>query len=270
MTQRYQHLGKSSSYSQGYNPQLLDPISRNKIRKSLNLNIDKELYGFDRWFCFEISALNSNLKPFNLMLYFDVLCSSPYMVESKSLKLYLNGFNNCIVDGSEELIHTLNKDLSNCLESPVYFKSFDIKKMFKNISHGFSCLDNQDALQSFKFNASQEMFIDAEEHVFQEYYTELFRSLCPVTNQPDWASVFLKYMGKKINVSSLLNYLCSYRECAMFHESCVEKIYNDIYKFANCKTLSVYAHFLRRGGISLMPVRTSSNDSLDLIYDSRF
>lgn len=103
----------------------------------------------------------------------------------------------------------------------------------------------------------------------ESWITQLFRSVCPVTGQPDWGTVRVSYTGPCIDPAGLLGYLISYRQHAGFHENCVERIFVDISDRCRPTQLTVAARFTRRGGLDINPIRASQPEALDDIRDPR-
>ena len=262
------HLGNRSSFVSSYDAGLLERIPRKKIRQVLGGGSSQEINGFDRWVCYEVSALDRVCKPFFCVLMFDVPVSSSYIVESKSLKLYLQSLNFHCVDGVSDLIDMINCDLSACLDVDIRCSVVD------GLDKGGRALENRVCLDSCIDGFVSRSTVDvsllslkSSDVVSASYYTKLFRSLCPVTHQPDWATVMVSFTGKNVSMSSLLSYMCSYRETASFHESCVERMFVDISQFTKASSCIIYASFLRRGGISIIPFRSFFDTPSHLCFD---
>lgn len=253
-------LGQNTSYPRGYSPHLLDPISRKKNRNLLQLNSeDLPFHGGDMWTVFELSWLNPNGKPEVGMLTIMFPVDSPYIIESKSMKLYFNSLNFHRFASADAVYATILKDLSHACGAQVQLRLQLLNSQKVETVGQFSgtCLDTIDIAIS-DYSSASPTLLKSESYTSNEtLYTNLFRSHCPVTDQPDWASIQIKYSGKQIIHGSLLAYLLSYREHQDFHESCVEKIFMDILKHCQPKRLTVYARFLRRGGIDINPFRSN-------------
>lgn len=266
-------LGKQTAYIDVYDNSLLQPISRKFAREQLQIIGDLPFYGFDIWNCYEVSWLNQTGKPEIRILEFMVSSDSPNIIESKSLKLYLNSFSNTKLSSSEQVIELITRDLSLIFGSDVIvflkdLESYDVTRLqsFSGIN-----LDRLDVtITSFEISQNLPKLLEDNTKIVDEVlYSNLLKSNCLVTNQPDWASVQISYRGKKIDHSSLLKYLVSFRNHNEFHEQCVERIFCDISKFCIPDELTVYARYTRRGGIDINPIRSSSNLDITKISNLR-
>ncbi|MFM9156095.1 MAG: NADPH-dependent 7-cyano-7-deazaguanine reductase QueF [Polynucleobacter victoriensis] len=257
-------LGKNSENPNQYSPDLLFPISRDENRAKLGIQSQSlPFFGVDIWNAYELSWLNAKGKPQLAIATFMVPANSPNIIESKSWKLYLNSLNNHRFHSNDELIDTLRKDLSKAagatvtvqLHSPESQSASGMKELPGKI------LDRLD----LEINPSQKPTSDLLSSdpslglVEETLVTHLLRSNCPVTGQPDWASVQINYVGPTINEEGLLRYLIAFREHQEFHEHCVEKIFIDIKNKCRPNKLSVYARYTRRGGIDINPFRADYN-----------
>lgn len=257
-------LGKNSENPNHYSPDLLFPISRDENRAKLGIQSQSlPFFGVDIWNAYELSWLNAKGKPQLAIATFMVPANSPNIIESKSWKLYLNSLNNHRFHSNDELIDTLRKDLSKAagatvtvqLHSPESQSASGMKELPGKI------LDRLD----LEINPSQKPTSDLLSSdpnlglVEETLVTHLLRSNCPVTGQPDWASVQINYVGPTINEEGLLRYLIAFREHQEFHEHCVEKIFIDIKNKCRPSKLSVYARYTRRGGIDINPFRADYN-----------
>ena len=251
-------LGKTSTYLDGYDPTLLFPISRSSAREKVGIN-DVSDFGQDLWNAYEFSWLNSNGLPVSKVLEIRVKHSSAQVVESKSMKLYLNGFAQSNFDEESEVLETLQKDLESAFDGEL---SISFKKQMDAESvlplRNFINLD-QLPVETKNYNYSKDsLSVSTNKRVNEEkLVTNVFRSLCPVTSQPDWASVLIEYTGFQINHGGLLKYLVSYRNHQAFHETTIERIFADIQSSCNPEEITVYGRFLRRGGIDINPFRSS-------------
>ncbi|MFM8460683.1 MAG: NADPH-dependent 7-cyano-7-deazaguanine reductase QueF [Polynucleobacter victoriensis] len=257
-------LGKNSENPNQYSPDLLFPISRDENRAKLGIQSQSlPFFGVDIWNAYELSWLNAKGKPQLAIATFMVPANSPNIIESKSWKLYLNSLNNHRFHSNDELIDTLKKDLSKAagatvtvqLHSPESQSASGMKELPGKL------LDRLD----LEINPSQKPTSDLLSSdpslglVEETLVTHLLRSNCPVTGQPDWASVQINYVGPTINEEGLLRYLIAFREHQEFHEHCVEKIFVDIKNKCRPSKLSVYARYTRRGGIDINPFRADYN-----------
>jgi 7-cyano-7-deazaguanine reductase len=258
-------LGKTSANPDKYSPELLYPIPRSTHRALLQCGNTLPFIGVDIWNAYELSWLGPRGKPEVAIAQIEIPFDSPFMIESKSLKLYLNSLNYERFSSAEEVKLRISKDLSAAAKSNVSISLFDpqswSKLSFDNLEG--TSLDRLDVqiepqdLPNPNWLSSDTNAAPVEEILF----SHLLRSNCPVTGQPDWASIIISYTGPAINQENLLRYIISYRNHQEFHEHCVEKIFCDIK--AKCKTakLSVYARYTRRGGLDINPFRTDFNAS---------
>ena len=262
----HSQLGKTSTYVDQYTPDLLYPLSRSTQRQTIGVG-DKPLFvGADLWTAYELSWLNMRGKPQIAMARMVVPCESTHLVESKSLKLYLNSFNNTVFADIDAVRQTLQKDLSEAvwrggvvkssvgvqLLSPEQYAKEKIAEM-----DGLS-LDRLDLDCSY-YQPAPELLCAAsnEAPVTETLYSNLLKSNCLVTGQPDWGSVQISYSGDQIDQAGLLQYIVSFRNHNEFHEQCVERIFMDIWTRCKPLKLSVYARYTRRGGLDINPWRTS-------------
>jgi len=259
-------LGKASSYVDQYDASLLFPLPRADKRKELGIAGDPPFFGADIWTAFELSWLNPRGKPQLALAHFTVPCESPNIVESKSFKLYLNSFNNTVFADSEAVLACMRKDVSEALwrGAPVQGsvglrliapELFDREPIYE--LDGLS-LDRLD-IECSRYTPAPDLLhaSQGEAPVSEVLVSNLLKSNCLVTGQPDWGSVQISYTGDAIDQEGLLQYLVSFRNHNEFHEQCVERIFTDIW--ARCKPikLSVYARYTRRGGLDINPFRTS-------------
>lgn len=259
-------LGKTTTYTCEYSPQLLQGVPRALNRNDLNISADSlPFFGEDVWYGFELSWLEPNGKPVVALAEFRFCCTSENLIESKSFKLYLNSFNQSHFSSMDEVTTTLAKDLEQVSGKPVQVTLYkvdqcpplDIAKITAN------CIDDIElSIDNYKFDRSTLTNSTKGNEVVSEYLvSHLLKSNCLITNQPDWGSVFIKYTGPKINHQSLLKYLISFRQHNEFHEQCVERIYTDLLELCQCTSLSVFARYTRRGGLDINPFRSSDNQS---------
>lgn len=254
-------LGKETEYKSHYDAGLLFPISRQLNREKIGVTSPDDLpfEGEDIWNAYEISWLNKKGKPMVATATIRVSCKSESIVESKSFKLYLNSFNQTQVGSIEELQSMMVSDLTKAFGG-------DVEVILQSVHQGMSAIELPDAC----FDCIDDLDIEAtvyerapnllEKKATKGTYSlcsHLLKSNCPVTGQPDWASVFIRYEGQEICRESLLRYLISYREQQDFHEHCVETIYMDLWEKCCPEKLSVYARYTRRGGMDINPFRSN-------------
>lgn len=251
-------LGKHTDYPQEYAPELLYPISRRDGRQQLGI-ADQPLpfFGEDIWNAYELSWLDRRGKPVVAQATFRVPAQSPSIIESKSLKLYLNSLNQTRLESREELHQRLQQDLSRVAGAPVNVIINDVAAGSLVELPG-ECLDALD-IEATDYQVNPYYLSITDKVVEEQLHSHLLRSLCPVTGQPDWASIQIAYKGPAIDHISLLQYLISYRQHQGFHEQCVEQIFMDIHHRCRPQSLMVKARYLRRGGLDINPCRSSDD-----------
>lgn len=257
-------LGKDTVYGDQYNPDLLQAISRSLGRDAIGRH---HFRGVDIWRLYELSWLNDQGIPQTAIGEVRVPATSLFIVESKSLKLYCGSFAMSKIDSIEKLAAVMTHDLSTCLKAPVEVRLFPLPQYKGNLCRmpGTSLdtirLDDGDLFDSYETEPNFLTFDpDDSRTICETFSTTAFRSLCPVTGQPDLAAVMIHYKGRSIDRAGLLKYLVSYRRHRGFHEQCVEQIYHDIVSRLSPEELEVYACFTRRGGIDINPFRSSRRD----------
>lgn len=255
-------LGKTVSYITEYDASLLFPIPRQGKRDEIGIGAALPFMGLDIWNAYEVSWLNPRGKPQIALVTFQIPADSANIVESKSFKLYLNSFNQTKIDDLDQLASILRADISTAVGAPVQVKisepaQFDSLRLGE--LKGF-CIDNLDIEVSDYSPQPQLLHCDESDGTSSETLTSnLLKSNCLVTGQPDWASVQIQYVGKPINRESLLRYLISFRNHNEFHEQCVERIFVDIMRACKPIKLAVYARYTRRGGLDINPFRSNFN-----------
>ena len=269
------HLGKKSANSETYSKDLLVAIPRIENRKQYNIsNSDLPFEGYDIWHGYEFSTLTKNGIPITRVLKLKYNCNSEFLVESKSLKLYLNSFNmsrfgNSIDEALNISQGLIKKDLSEILATDVDVNFLDNNaariEIFNEFENIFNYI-NEENIKIEHFKEAPEL-LKTTEDIKKEYFLtfDSLRSNCRVTHQPDFGDVFIYYKSDKhIIESSLVKYLSSFRSEYHFHEECVEMIYKRISDVLNPNDeLFISALYTRRGGIDICPVRWSSNISRD-------
>lgn len=253
-------LGNGTAYINQYDPSLLFPIRR-------DLNWQKRgverktlpFQGVDFWNGYEISWLNSKGKPVARIAVFTIPASSTYIIESKSFKLYLNSFNLSQFADEIAVIDAMESDLSLAAGSKVTVEFFHPDEFVQPEVLTGHCLDELD-IEVDTYVPDASLLFTNEMNVCETLYSHLLKSNCPVTGQPDWASIQISYSGSQVDREGLLKYLISYREHGDFHEQCVENIFMDIWNKCQPKALTVYARYVRRGGLDINPYRSSEAD----------
>ena len=260
-------LGRSVSYPSQHDAGLLFPLPRQTKRDELGLQAQGLPFtGADFWTAYELSWLNPRGKPQVAIAQFTVPCETPHILESKSFKLYLNGYNQSMFDSADAVQQCLRQDLTAAVwhgQTPQ--SSVGVRLLLPSqwgqermdALPGLSldrldveCTDYQPAPQWLRADASQPP-------VEETLVSDLLKSNCLVTGQPDWGSVQIAYSGAPIDQAGLLRYLVSFRCHAEFHEQCVERIFMDIWQRCRPTRLSVFARYTRRGGLDINPWRTS-------------
>lgn len=250
-------LGKATVYPSTYTPSLLFPIARSHKRAELGIANDLPFTGVDIWNAFELSWLDLKGKPVVAIGEFTVPCDSPSIFESKSFKLYLNSLNHSKFSSFKQVSETLRADLSSCIGAPVEVKLTPLNDFDSSLGKlQGTCLDDLE-LECSSYQPDPSTLSVGSEMVEETLYTHLLKSNCPITDQPDWGSLEIRYSGKKIKPEGLLQYIVSLRNHNEFHEQCVERIFCNIRKYCNPLWLSVYARYTRRGGIDINPFRTN-------------
>ena len=254
-------LGRHVDYPREYDPSLLFPIARSLGRDALGIRADAlpfaglPFIGMDRWHAYELSWLDARGKPRVATATFEVPADSPNLVESKSLKLYLNAFNASRFASDDAVRDAIARDLSNAAGAAV-----SVAFGLPAIADATSAinLDAQDiAIDSYGPPDASLLAFDANDEAEETLSSALLKSNCPVTGQPDWASVRISYRGPRIARAGLLRYLVSFRDHAEFHEQCVERIFVDVLARCRPRALSVDARYTRRGGLDINPWRAT-------------
>jgi len=251
--------GRTTAYPEQYSPELLYAIARTGNREALGLGVDLPFHGADIWTAWELTWLDNDGLPQVGTAEFRVPASSPRIIESKSLKLYLNSFAMTRCASASDVVETIEQDLSEAagadvtvvLERPAETDGRAITQL-----PGDS-IDAQDlSCDTYEIDAAL-LSTDADDVVTEVLNSHLLRSLCPVTSQPDSASLLVSYTGPRIDRAGLLRYIVSYRQHQDFHETCVERMFLDILERCKPEQLTVYARYQRRGSIDINPFRSN-------------
>jgi 7-cyano-7-deazaguanine reductase len=253
-------LGKTSAYQTHYAPELLFPIPRQEKRDELRLTGTLPFFGVDIWNAYELSWLNMRGKPQVAIATVTVPADSPNIVESKSLKLYLNSFNQTRLANPDALLALLREDLSNGFGAPVHV-ALTLQENFSALKMGELdglLLDRLDVeIDNYSPAPALLSTVKGQPPVEETLVSHLLKSNCLVTGQPDWGSVQIHYIGDQIDQEGLLKYLIGFREHNEFHEQCVERIFIDIHRQCAPTKLAVYARYTRRGGLDINPWRSN-------------
>ena len=250
-------LGKTSEYPEQYDAGLLFPIDRNESWKASGDDRSAiTFYGVDIWNGYEVSWLTPNGKPVVCVAEFRVPSDSPFLVESKSFKLYLNSFNQTRFENESDVKAVMERDLSLAAGGAVTVAFHGMDYAYPAAPDAL-CIDDVDVDIS-SYTPSPELLKVVSDSQFDGWIcSHLLKSNCPVTGQPDWGSVYIQYKGQEIDKASLLAYLVSLRQHQDFHEQCVERTFRDIQQRCAPESLTVYARYVRRGGLDINPFRTT-------------
>jgi 7-cyano-7-deazaguanine reductase len=248
-------LGRDVAYPTRYAPDLLFPIPRSAARAELGIGAALPSIGHDRWHAYELSWLDLRGKPQVGTATFTVPCTSPRLIESKSLKLYMNSLNAHRFDDAAAVLRNLAQDLSAVAGAEVTvmpgLPPIDADATGQDIDAQDIAIDRYGPPDASLLRAGGDV-------VEETLSSRLLKSNCPVTGQPDWASVHLRYRGPRIDRAGLLRYLVSFRDHAEFHEQCVERIFSDVLARCAPQALAVEARYTRRGGLDINPWRATA------------
>jgi len=252
-------LGHATSYPDTYDAALLFRVPRAPQRQEIGIEGALPFTGGDRWTAFELTWVDERGKPEVAIVSFEVPATSPAIVESKSVKLYLGSFAQTPFTGADAVTATIARDLAKAVDAPVQVtliapSAFAQQRIAELEGESLDGL----AVAIDRYDVDPSVLAAAGPPAKETLRSDLFRSLCPVTGQPDFASIGLAYRGPRIDRAGLLRYLVSYRHHAGFHEHCVERIFVDVMAACRCETLSVHMRFTRRGGVDINPFRTNA------------
>ncbi|MBR9884975.1 MAG: NADPH-dependent 7-cyano-7-deazaguanine reductase QueF [Oceanospirillales bacterium] len=251
-------LGQGTRYVNRYDPELLYPIAREINWQAKGIDRSTLPFrGVDIWNAYELSWLDSRGKPVVRLAEFRIPANSAHIIESKSFKLYLNSYNLTRFGSESEVQAHLKQDLSQAAGGDVSVRLVRPDAPLQMGKLEGACIDDLEIdVEHYTPNLLQ----SSNEIVSETLVSHLLKSNCPVTGQPDWGSVQIRYKGGKIDRKGLLAYIVSYREHGDFHEQCVENIFMDIWQRCRPQKLSVYARYVRRGGLDINPYRSSIAD----------
>lgn len=252
-------LGQKTTYIENYDPTILYPIPRTLARNKTGIKEPLPFSGIDIWNGYELSWLSPKGKPQIAMAEFIFPYNSPNVIESKSFKLYLNSFNQTPIESFEAAQKIMEKDLTAAAGSPVRVHLFPPKAFKDKTFCDFegTCLDDLDVyVDTYEVNP-EFLKINPQNIVEEKLYSDLLKSNCLATGQPDWGSVYIHYTGPKIDSEGLLQYIISFRRHSGFAEHCIEQMYNDILQYCSPHKLTVYGRYTRRGGLDINPFRSN-------------
>ena len=253
-------LGKKSEYDSIYSPEKLFPIPRKGKREEIGVDPNQlPFFGFDCWNHYEVSWLNNEGKPIVAVAEIVYGCDSLNIIESKSMKLYFNSFNNTKFKDAASVEATIKKDLEKNVGSAVSIKVTPLSEVKAEKIAPKLAGESIDGLEvSCDIYTVDASFLKTEDETIEEILcSDLLKSNCLVTHQPDWGSVQIAYKGKKINREGLLKYIVSFRNHNEFHEQCIERIFIDIMRMCKPTELTVYGRYTRRGGLDINPYRST-------------
>lgn len=266
-------LGKRVSFPQSYDPSLILAIPRYENRKLYDIAEQPDIFtGCDVWHSYELGFMTKKGLPVTGMLKITYNSNNLYLVESKSLKLYLNSFNMSRFGDSREeglkiVLDAIKQDLSKVLETEINLTFFTTEEEACTDFNDFELLEENTAAEDIVFDHYKEapelLKIEKEESSTLKLSTNLLRSNCKITHQPDWGSVYIHIKADKtIDKLSLLQYLVSFRNENHFHEEVCEMIYKRLWDFLEPEELMVSCLFTRRGGIDICPARANKEELL--------
>ncbi len=273
------HLGKvgGDGYSDQYNRDLLVKVPRVLNRETYNLT-GKEFVGVDTWNAYEVSAITTKGQPVAGMLKIVCPASSEFHVESKSIKLYLNSFNmtkigDTAADCIKGIESRVKRDLDELLETntTITFYASDIETEPMSFQGYVDIAEeaNLDAIDFTAFKSDSSQLEVNEEDGEVKFTSNLLRSNCRVTNQPDWGDVFIRLKGKKLpTAESLAKYIVSHRTVSHFHEEICEMVYKHLVDAYEPDQLMVACLYTRRGGIDINPIRASHTSLIPEFFDN--
>ena len=254
-------LGQQTKYAEKYDRTLLQPVPRRLNRDQLNITATQPFtIGADIWTAYEISWLNPKGVPQVAIADVSIDFRSENLIESKSFKLYLNSFNQTTFTDFADVQQTLQRDLQDCAQGEVKVRLNSLADYTAQpiVALSGDCIDAQDIeVRDYAFNAALLNHCTGDHLVEETLVSHLLKSNCLITQQPDWGSLQIHYVGKQINREQLLRYIISFRQHNEFHEQCVERIFCDLMQYAKPEKLTVYARYTRRGGLDINPYRSN-------------
>ena len=254
-------LGQQTKYAEKYDRTLLQPVPRRLNRDQLNITATQPFtIGADIWTAYEISWLNPKGVPQVAIADVSIDFRSENLIESKSFKLYLNSFNQTAFADFVDVQQTLQRNLQDCAQGEVNVRLNSLADYTAQpiVALSGDCIDAQDIeVRDYAFNAALLNHCTGDHLVEETLVSHLLKSNCLITQQPDWGSLQIHYVGKQINREQLLRYIISFRQHNEFHEQCVERIFCDLMQYAKPEKLTVYARYTRRGGLDINPYRSN-------------
>jgi 7-cyano-7-deazaguanine reductase len=251
-------LGEKTTYESQYNPTLLFPIARAPKRAEIGIHsTDLPFYGVDLWNNYEVSWLNPKGKPEVAVAEMMIDCRSPVVIESKSMKLYFNSFNNTHFENAAAVIRCIRTDLTHAMGD--FIQDLRLLPLQDETTPLLGTLiDALDIECSVYLPKPELLTIHPNVMVTEVLCSHLLKSNCLVTQQPDWCSVQISYTGPQIDHANLLRYIVSFRNANEFHEQCIEKMFMHLLQFCKPSALTVYGRSTRRGGIDINSLRSTT------------
>jgi 7-cyano-7-deazaguanine reductase len=265
-------LGRTVDQQPSYDPAILQAIPRAPLRAQLGVRDTLPFVGHDLWTGYELSWLSPRGVPQVAVLKAWFPADSIALVESKSFKLYLNSYARLQLDGLDAVRLQIGVDLNAATGAVVKVELYPPQRWAELQPHSRAgvCIDEQQIqIEASEHIRPDELLADRSRVLEQTLISHLLKSNCPVTSQPDWASVYLSYRGPAIDPAGLLRYLVSFRETREFHEHCVERIYLDVQDRCQPEYLRVEARYTRRGGLDINPCRVTPNHLDSVTTDLR-
>lgn len=262
-------LGETTSYPTSYDASVLFAISRQLGREVVlaetGVAAEQLSEGVDVWQAFELSWLDTQGISQVALARLFIPANSPNIVESKSLKLYFNSLNFTKFDNAQAVKTIIEKDLSACIGASVSVQIEPLTTLsFAVNAPAGECIDQ--ALAGMgevalvdEIDASMLANAPIGTPKTYHFHSNLLRSNCPVTNQPDWGTLMVQMTtDKQLNFADILKYILTFRKHNGFHEQCVERIFADFLTHFAPSALCVQANYTRRGGIDINPVRVKN------------
>ena len=246
-------LGKISPYPQAYDPSLLIPISRSSQRQAMGFT-NLSLHGFDLWHFYELFWLNHNGKAVRAQAELSIPADSSFLLESKSVKLYLHSLNHQRFINADEFVNIIYKDITRIVQCEINIVLHDLHR---ENNGDYISLNHLDVEVDYYHRNPLLLIHKNNAKTKEKLMTTLFKSHCLYTHQPDFANIYIEYEGQKIDEASLLLYLLSFRDHQAFSENIIEQIFIDITNYLSPQYLKVKGEFISRGGIAINPCRMS-------------
>lgn len=253
-------LGKSSDYPDRYAPELLFPVPRDDNRRRIGLADGRwPWFGEDVWQGWELSWLQPSGIPRVVWAEFRLPAASPWLIESKSFKLYLNSLNQETYSSDDQVRDLLVADLSSACGASVTVTLFEVTEpvVATGQPEGYQVID-QEPVKARGYGYDPELLKAHGDTVTEQLCSHLLKSNCPVTGQPDWGTLLIDYTGPRLDRGALLQYVVAFRQKQDFHEHCVETVFTDLMSRFPFESLTVCARYTRRGGLDINPWRSSN------------